>query len=65
VFTTLTLFDLNYMVRSIVFAAGWLCPPPQQKEFVDGGVGHAFTSGKNNGVNPLYVKRNAHLNSLS
>jgi hypothetical protein len=49
------ILKMNYRVRSIVFAAGWLCPPPRENEFVDSGVGHAFTSGKNNGVNPLNV----------
>ncbi len=36
-----------------------VCAPPPENVSFDSGVGHTFTSGKNNGVNPLNVVRNA------
>jgi len=45
-------------VRSIVFASGWLCTSPQENEFVDRGVGHAFESGSNIDIDPRNVSCN-------
>jgi len=55
---------MNYRVRSIVFAAGWLCLPLRENWFVDSGVGQAFTSGKDNGVNPQSVSCNCPLTEI-
>lgn len=58
-FTTLTSFDMDYRVRSIVFAAGWFAAHATEHLVVESGVRRIFLSGKNNGVNPLDVSCHA------
>jgi hypothetical protein len=53
-FTTLTSFDMDYRVRSIVFAAGWFAAHATRKiDLLIVAFAVSFSSGKNNGVNPL------------
>ena len=52
-FTTLMSFNMDYRVRTIVFAAGWFVAKATKNWLLIMAFAASFRAAKNNGVNPL------------